>query len=427
MRRLIAGIPLVLAAISLRADDAADLEEKARRLSALVADLDSPRTEVREEAATRLLAAGGDAIPYVLDGVYRKNARLHLQVLEKLVDQERKGLPVELRMSDEDLKAVVKDRLGDPKSEPVRTWLYSKYLEAVDLFRQGRYEESIAKAGAILDLDPRVPFAGDVKLLRVKCEEQMVQINLVRLSAVTMTPVVGDNTVVKVAFNATNMSTGDVEIWFGPPADRNNPPVRDAVIQNQSFLEVEVVTVVCEPDGSSTSEPEPSIKPLKRYSIPVPQGQTVRLYEMEIPALTSGVKLVKIFVNARIRVVQVDGPAPLLKERALDFRPAMIRVVPGDIQAAAANALQNLCNAIDRGQPDSAFLFCNVMPDAERPKAVEVVMQILRDRKYTDYDRRVACNCLNALTGESFRDAQGWLKWHEERAQAESAGNAAPR
>lgn len=417
MRRLLAGIPLALAAIALRADDAGDLEEKTRRLSALVAELDSPRVEAREEAATRLLAAGGDAIPFVLDGVYRKNARLHLQVLEKLVAQERKGLPVELQMTDADLKAVVKDRLGDPKSAPVRTWLYARYLEAVDLFRQARYEEALARGSAILELDPRVDFADDVKRLRVKCEEELVQLHLVRLTAVTMTPVVGDNTVVKVAFNATNMSTGDVEIWFGPPADRNNEAVRDAVIQNQAFLQVEVVTSVCEPDGSSASVPEMSVKPLQRYSIPVPQGQSVRLYEMEIPAMTSGVKLVKLFVSARMRVVQVDGPAPMLKERALAFQPALICVVPGDIQAAAANALQNLCNAIDRGQPDSAFLFCNVMPDPERPKAVEVVMQILRDRKYTDYDRSVARNCLHTLTGEAFRDDQGWLKWHEEQSR----------
>ena len=93
MKRIFTGIVLGLAALVLRADDSTDLEEKARRLMALVADLDSERPDVREEAATRLLAAGGDAIPYVVDGVYRKNARLHLQVLEKLIAQEKKGCP----------------------------------------------------------------------------------------------------------------------------------------------------------------------------------------------------------------------------------------------------------------------------------------------------------------------------------------------
>lgn len=427
MKRLLAGIPLALAAITLRADDAGDLEEKTRRLSALVAELDSPRAEAREEAATRLLAAGADAIPFVLDGVYRKNAKLHLQVLEKLIAQERKGLPAELRMTDQELKAVVKDRLGDPKAAPVRTWLYSKYLEAVDLYRQRHFEEAIAKAGAILELDPRVEFAGDVKLLRVKCEEELVQVHLVRLSAVTMTPVVGDNTVVKVAFNATNMSTGNVEIWFGPPAERNNQPVRDAVIENQSVIQVEMVTSVCEPDGSSSSETELSVKPLRRYSIQVPQGETVRLFEMEIPAMTSGIKLVKIFVNAKLRVVQVDGPEPLLKERSLSFQSAEIRVVPGDIQAAAGNALQNLCNAIDRGQPDSTYLFCNVMPEKDRPQAVEVLMNLLRASKANDYDRRVARNCLRTLTGEAFMDDEGWIRWQDELRKAAAAGGGTGR
>ncbi len=428
MKRLFTGIALGLAALVLQADDSTDLEEKARRLKAMVADLDSERPDVREEAATRLLAAGGEAIPYVVDGVYRKNAKLHLQVLEKLVAQEKKGLPAELQLSEQDLKEVVKGRVGDTKMQPTaRQYLYSKYLEAVDLFRKGRFEEALAKISAIRELEPKLEFDGELKKLRILCEERLVQMSLVHLTATTMTPIVGDNTIAKVTFNATNMSDGPVEIWFGDPKDAGNAAIREAVLESNAVLHVEAVSMVCDPDGGTVSETEPSIKKLNRYSIPLKKGETVKLFEMELPAMTSGIKMVRIVVSAKMRVAQIDGPDAMKAQRSLSFQPAEIRVIPGNIQVAAGNALQNFLNAINAGQPDSVFLFCNVMPDKDRPLAVEALMRILKDTQYTDYDRSVARNCLHTLTGEFFPGDEGWLKWQEETGKASSGGNGNPR
>lgn len=423
MKRLFTAISLVVAALVLRADDSADLEERARRLKALVADLDSERPDVRDEAATRLLAAGSEAIPYVVDGVYRKNAKLHLQVLEKLIAQEKKGLPTELQMSEADLKEIVKGRVGDPKlPATARQYLYTRYLDAVELYRKGRFEDALARIAAIRELEPKPEFDGDLKKLRILCEERIVQTSLVQLSATTMTPIVADNTIAKVTFTATNMSDGPVEIWFGAPEDASNPDVKEAVLETNAVLQVEVVTTTCDPDGGVVSEVDPSIKKLNRYSIALKKGETVRLYEMEVPAMTGGIKLVRLTVSAKMRVAQIDGQGAPRAQRSLSFQPAEIRVVPGKIQEAAANALQSLLAAIDAGQPDSVFLFCNVMPDKDRPLAVEALMRILRDAKYTDYDRSVARNCLQTLTGEFFRDSDGWLKWDDEAKKA-AGGN----
>ncbi|KAF0244461.1 MAG: hypothetical protein FD180_2488 [Planctomycetota bacterium] len=414
MKRLLAVLALGLAVCTIRADEGADMEEKAKRLMALVADLDSERPDVREDAATKLLATGGDAIPFVIDGVYRKNAKLHLQVLEKLVAQEKKGLPAELQLSDDDLKAVVKDRLGDTKqSSQVKTFLYLKYLEGVELFRKGHYEEAQAKAAAILELDPRIEFADAIRKLRIQCEEQLIQVGLVRTTATTLTPICADNSIAKVAFNATNLAAGNVEIWFGDPNQAGNPQVA-AAVKAQATLHVEVSTQVCDADGGSSTETQSTEKPLDRYSVPLKTGETRRLFEMELPALSPGVKLVKLFVSAKMRVVQIDGPTPMVRERWLRFPAVEIKVVPGNIQAAGANALQNMCDALQAAQANSVFLYCIVMPEGDRPKAAAFLIEILKPGKWTDYDRLVARNCLSTLTGETFTNDEAWLKWHDD-------------
>ncbi|MEK7469843.1 MAG: hypothetical protein AAB074_20950 [Planctomycetota bacterium] len=415
MKRLTIGLMLGLAVCTLSADDeGAALEEKAKRLMGLVGELDSDRPDVREDAATKLLAAGGDAIPFVIDGVYRKNAKLHLQVLEKLLVQEKKGLPAELQLTDQDLKEIVKHRLGDAKlTAPARTWLYGKYIEAVDLYRKGRYEEALAKTAAILELDPRIEFGDDLRKLRIKCEEKQVQVGLVRTAATTLTPICQDNSIAKIAFNATNLAAGEVEIWFGAPTDAKDSDVV-AAVKKQAMLHVEVVKQICEPDGSFRQESESLLKPLDRYSIPLKLGESKRLYEMELPAMAPGPEMVKFIIFAKMRVVKIDGPEPMEKERWIEFAPVEIRVIPGNIQAAGGNALQDLLTAIDKRQPDSVFLFCNIMPEKDRPLAAEALIKVLKTSSATEYDRAVARNCLGTLTGEFHASDEGWLKWHED-------------
>ncbi|MCE9584570.1 MAG: hypothetical protein K8T20_18935 [Planctomycetes bacterium] len=413
MKKLLFALLLAPAAL-LCADpgEEAAMAEKATRLKGFVADLDSERQNVREEAATALLAAGADAIPYVLDGIYRKNARLHLQVLEKLVEQEKAVLPAEMRLSDEDLKAIVQERLGDPKTaQQGRTYLYAKYIEAVELEKKGRFDDALAKLNAIKTLEPHADFISAVKELERKCQDQHVQAWLVRLSATTSTPVCQDNGTAKVTFTATNMSAGDVEIWFGEPAEADNPDVRKAVLGQES-LEIKVTTMTCGADGGNFSEEKPTTRSIATYSIPIKKGADARIAEIEIPTLANGRELVKIFVSARLRVFRVDGPTPLVSQHLLESQAAEIRVLPvGDLQAAMKNPLQDLMVSIDHSDWNSVFLFSNIMPEMEKPKAVQALIGILRDAKFRDGEKAVARNCLATLTGKSFAKSDEWLKW----------------
>src|SRR5688572_28798054 len=94
--------------------DAEAFIEKARRIKEWVAQLDSKSQTERDEAASRLMATGGDAIPHVLQALHDKNAKLHLSVLQKLIEQEHSALPPELRVTEEDLKALILELGIDP-------------------------------------------------------------------------------------------------------------------------------------------------------------------------------------------------------------------------------------------------------------------------------------------------------------------------
>lgn len=413
MKRLIAGFIALALVLTLRADDASDMEAKAKRLTALVDKLDSERPSEREDAGTALLAAGADAIPYVIDSIYRKNGKPHLQALEKLLAQEKVKLPAELQLTEDDLKAVIRERCGDGKGgKDGRLYLYNKFLEAVDMYRAGQYDAALDRIAAIRNLEPQIQFLAAIKELDRKCRAQKVQCMLVRTAATSSTTLTEGGKTFKIAFNATNMSGGDVQVWFGPPAEEQNADVREEVLKSSSSLEVTVETQVCEANGGGSSTGHQTTQVLGRYSFKLKPGETVKLCEMEIPALGDATKLVKMVVSANMRVLQIDAPHDaVLDQREVAFVPAEIRVLPGNMQVAAENCLQNMLNALSAGHANDVFLFCNIMPDKDKPLAVEPLLKVLREGQYNEYDKSVARNCLIPLTGKHFRTNEEWLKW----------------
>jgi hypothetical protein len=415
---------LWLAALPARGEDpsseAVRLEARMRAMKALVADLDAIDGARREDAATQLLMAGKEAIPYVLDAIHRKEAKLHLTVLEKLIAQESEGLPPELRIAPDDLKSIVDKRLGDPAlAKDGKAFLYSKFLGACALFRAGRHEQALEIATAILVLEPRCEFADDLQKLRIACEEQQVQDWLVRTTASPSKEVYGAEELAKVTLTFTNMAGGNVEIWFGPPADRDVPETRALVLEKHAVAHIDISRALHEADGSFSEEVEQASLKLGRYSVALKPGES---WSVMLDVDTMGRKdegnLRIVTVRPMVRVVHIDGPTPVSKQRALRFSPAVIKVFPGDIKKAMENALQNLLSCIDRCDANSLFMFSHLMPEDKRTQAVEAVIKILKDDKWKASDRRIARNCLAALTGEAFATDEGWKQWYEEKCAA---------
>jgi hypothetical protein len=296
-------------------------------------------------------------------------------------------------------------------------WLYLKYKAAVDEYRKGRYDAALEKANAILTLEPRADFAQDVTKLRILCEEQQIQTWLVRTSAAPSKPICGDGEMVRVSFSLTNVAAGPVEVWFGPKAGQNDPLVRQQVLARNAVLEVEVVEATVEADGSFLEIPACSTKPLEKYSIPVKQGETLKIHEMEVFATEGGdekrPKLKRIRVTATMRVDSVDGPTPVSKQRIIRFPAAEIRVVPGDIQQARQNTLQKMLAAIDAKAEDAVFWYCCLMPEKDRAPASEPFERILRKPDSPEVDRAIARNCLRELTGKPLMTDEEWLKYFD--------------
>lgn len=413
---------LVLALLAVPAsaqDEASRLEERMRELKALVAALDSADAEKRDDAAAKLLAAGHEAIPYVTDEIHRKGARLQLALLHKLIAQENDALPAELRLSDEDLRAVVKLRATDPEvRDKGRLYLYAKYLEAVDDYRKGYFQSARDKAAAIQTLERRVDFEQDLVKLKKLAEEQIVQTWLVRVSVLPDKVLHQCGDMARVSLTFTNMSAGEIEVWFGPKDQAENADMRQQVLSTNAVVRAELTRSAHTPDGTFIETREELTVRLGCYSLRLKPGES-RRWPVEIDTLGDKDSSVfqKVAVRADVRVVEIDGPGGDREPRNLRFAPCDLKVFPGDLKKAMENPLQDMLTSIDRGDATSLYMYSQLMPEDKRGPAVEALMKILADPKWSrEEDRRIVRNCLEALTGESFRTDEEWLKWRDQAA-----------
>lgn len=195
------------------------------------------------------------------------------------------------------------------------------------------------------------------------------------------------------------------------------PEVRAEVLRSNSVVRVEIFTSEMEADGTFSEIRTEMIRPLNKYSIALRRGESVKIAEFDLDTLRADKFFCRMTVKAWMKPVLITGPESSTKQRNLRFQPAEIKVFPGDLKKASENPLQGLCNAIDLGDANSAFLFCQLMPQDKSGMAVETVIKILQDTKWKEGDRRIARNCLSALTGETRGTDADWLEWYRQRGK----------
>ncbi|NUN48497.1 MAG: hypothetical protein HUU15_06675 [Candidatus Brocadiae bacterium] len=398
---------------------AEELAARAEKLRGLVADLDSEDVSKREDAWGALLAAGGEAIPYLVDSIRRKGASQQLKVLQRLVEEENEPLPPELRMTAEDLKALIASRAEfRPDRDATRKYMYAKFLDAVDLYRKKHYQSALEHARAIQKLEPALDFNDTIVKLKKACEQGIIQATLVRSTVSVSHAICKDGQILKFTFELTNMSTDTVTIWLGDALLQNDPAVRSQVIDRNSQLEVEFREASCEPDGSSSEivSAEPSL--LKRYSIELKTAQTLRLAVVERLAEASDTHLKKLRARARLRFHSITGPGGgFPNPMELVFEETEARIFPGNLAEAQVDPFQGMLRALDAQDRLGVYLFANLVTEADRGMATEALMKALKHPQANEEDGRVLRNCLAVVTGQAFGKNEEWLRWHDAQSR----------
>ena len=110
---------------------------------------------------------------------------------------------------------------------------------------------------------------------------------------------------------------------------------------------------------------------------------------------------------ADIRVGEESFPG------TLEFRPAVCRVFPRNYQGLQKNPLTSLYEAIDKQSPPHIPLAAALVPEAERPKAVQEIRSYLMNEKHVTLAgpaRAACCVALRLLTGWNLpADPELWI------------------
>lgn len=395
------------------------LFELARRTTTLIDRLLlAPENDV-EAVSQELLLIGQEALPFLLGKLSELRADRLIKVIDQInylhgtlpTDSEK---PSELGLCPAEFDGLRRP-LSEEDAKKLETLLYQKYLEAIALYKAGKFEQAHKLAEALIIVERRLPFRPDVQRLKVLCEEALLTSRLVaaRLAAKKRIYEVGET--IEIVASMENLTAGPltIELAASQPVE---PAVKGAatVTPGKTHLFLTIEYTEYDPYGSVHSivrQELVEVEPRITLSLEQPWRHSFNIETLKDNPLGMVYKEYKVM--AEMRFASVSGATTLVPRRIV-FEPLTLRVFPQDVDPILRHPLEFFIGALDAGSPIDILLGAMLVPEKDQLKAVEFMIKALPHA--TQIGKRVLMNTLRLVTKAPVQfDEQAWIKWWEGR------------
>lgn len=408
-----------------RSEGAPDLEPseplftEAREIFEALSGLESPDLERQQESLRFLISTGQTALPYLREFFRHRGLDAPLELFEKLLAQPGTELPKEALLGEQELLRLIEE--ARTRKGEAQRYLYAKYLEAVESYRQQRYEDALHKVQALLTLEPQLPFGNEVKRLKISLEEALLVSTVLDARVVCDKDLYVVGEVANLTLRLSSRSPEEVRVLLAPPLPDEAPPFvpkgRDEAASESASAHPAPVEGILNiqlsehyPNGDFAMASRQDRFTVTKDIVLRPPDLwefSFRLETGKDNPLSPHYRTYRITAQFRPYAV-VCGSKEY--RRMVTFGPLELRVFPPDPTPVLENPISSLAQALDRGIPNDVFLCSLLVPEREWPKATELLVEALGRAR--EAEKPVLLNCLRRFTNEPFPlQEDAWKDW----------------
>ena len=396
-----------------------DLYQKTKEIYSAIAKLESASIPEQQEGFEKLRAMGPAVLPFL--SAYLKEKAVFLELTRQIIEQGfSKGNAA-------GTFTAPLHNLGRLPTDAafVEKYFYGRYLAALKMFEQESYNEAKDLVMAIMTIEKNLSFRNQLQLLKIQCEERLIQSGVLRATLnakprVELPAGLYESTDrVNLTLKLENVSLVPIEIDFG--AD-------NIIALNISFN-------LYDPFGSFNNKVRTELIPLK--------VETLKLNPNEKKEWEFGLEIARDNPDSpfyKTYMLYAEISPRSIKSEALEKKIGMpqtirkivstninLRVFPPEVGPVLKNPLEKLDTAIKGGVPLDIFLCSLLVPEPAQPQAIELLIKALEappaqagsgiEISPQVWDT-VIMNCLKHITNLPFEiNKNTWLEWFRQRQQ----------
>ncbi|MFH1230897.1 MAG: hypothetical protein V1709_05305 [Planctomycetota bacterium] len=310
-----------------------------------------------------------------------------------------------------------------PETAFVEKYFYGKYLQALKLFEQENYELAKELVTAILAIEKNLSFFNQLLMLRIQCEEMIIQRGLLKATLIP-TPKeglplclyeIGDH--IKLTLRLENVSLLPLEIVFG----------------EDNFIMMQVNLNQYDPFGNFNNQVLTEEIPIKIKSVKLNPNEKK---ELELVLDTSRdnpnsgcYRTYNLYTEIRPETIKSETLEKKIGTnetiRKILSPSIMLRVFPPDVKPVLNNPIEKLETALKGGIPLDIFLCSLLVPESKQTQAIELLIKALESPPIKTLDEikissqvwdLVIMNSLKHITNLPFEiNKTTWLDWFKQK------------
>jgi tetratricopeptide (TPR) repeat protein len=419
-----------------------DIYQKTKEIYSAIEKLESGSIPEQQDGFDKLRAMGPAVLPFL--AAHLKEKAVFLELTRQIIEQ---GLSKGHAAGTFTAPLYNITKSFGTNAAFIEKYFYGRYLGALKLFEQENYNEAKELAMAILTIEKNLSFRNQLQLLKIQCEERIIQAGVLR-AALTARPraelpagLYESTDRVNLTLKLENVSLVPIEIDFG--AD--------------NIIALNVISNLYDPFGSFNNKMRTELIPLKVETLKLnPNEKKEWEFTLEIARDNPDSPFYKTYM------LYAEISPRNIKSEALEKRIGMLqsirkivstninlRVFPPEVGPVLKNPLGKLEAAIKGGVPLDIFLCSLLVPEPEQAQAIELLIKALekpprnnRDSVATPPAERsgvptpsgpqtgsgieispqvwdtVIMNCLKHITNLPFEiNKSTWLEWFRQRQQ----------
>ncbi len=423
-------------------------DQKKKRIERLLDRLRSGQRQERLRAENRILQLGPEVIPFLERRIRQSKVSAYYELLLKfraLHDASGDGSPSK-KAADSFSVERERERMKTEEGAPEQgktNFLKRRYRDALDRYREGRYEQAERLAKAILELAPEVSFRDRIERFLVRVRERIMNSSIVVGGISTDKYRYQWGEIVHVRLSLRNASDDPLKIFFGPPPEDTffetdgNEQGKDGAKQHETTSE--------EDGGDSTKKGKNgderrtsdkqgskkifmeiiheetgifgnSVTQNRHREIDAPQKVNLepgKRWTKHVILKTSDYPkksvLRRFRVRARVRPsLLITGDRKM--SRWITFREVTFEVYPNGMRRALPSTPEKIKYHLRSGNLKDVFFLTQLLPSREQTEIVTYFLEVLPH--LNDRFARTIMVLLRSLTDQNnFYKKEKWLKW----------------
>ncbi|MDI6732565.1 MAG: hypothetical protein QME16_01350 [Planctomycetota bacterium] len=304
----------------------------------------------------------------------------------------------------------------------IEKYFYGRYLQALKLFDQENFQEAKELVRAILTIEKNLSFANQLQLLKIQCEQSIIQQGLIR-ATLCAKPREGlpaglyENTDrIELKLKLENVSLEPLEMEFG----------------KNSVIVLQIDFNLYDPFGNFNNKIREETIPLSISNLKLnPNEKREWDFLLDISRDNPNSPFYRTYLlSAEIRPIRIKSE--VLKDkigietaRKIVSTNVRLRVFPPEIEPTLKSPIEKLQLSLEGAIPLDVFLCSLLIPENQQAKAIELLITTLErppieTLKNIGIQREiwesVIMNCLKHMTNLPFEvNKNTWIEWFKQK------------